>query len=192
MKPNHFDGGRGEIIMKKNYSVILTILLITIAVGVILFYHYKTDKTNLIEWGLEEAYRLSKNCTLDEAVKDGFVNVTDVSKGRNEKIDNFLLKATKGEWAVLKTVQLTDEGLLARLYVHDDRINQIRLWTYEVKRQSDISPDKRFQEDYSVKNEDGVSKVYLTNIHNKELPNWESQSLEDEVIYSFVEKKIKK
>lgn len=188
MKPNHFDGGRGEIIMKKNYSVILTILLITIAVGVILFYHYKTDKTNIIEWGLEKVYRLPKNCTLDEVVKDGFVNVTGVSKGRNEKIDDFLLKAAKGEWTVLKTAELTDNDLLIRFYVHDDRINTIRLWTYEVKRQSGISPDKRFQVDYSVKNEDGVSKVYLTNIHNKEFPNWESQSLEDEVIYSFVEK----
>lgn len=174
--------------MKRKYSAISIILLIIATVGMILYYRYKTDKTNLIEWGLKEIYRLPKNCTIEEAMNEGLVNVTDVSKGKDEVIDDFLLKATKGGWAVLKTVQLTDEGLLARFYVHDDRINQIRLWTYEVNRQNSISPDKRFLADYSVKNEDGVSKVYLTNIHNKELPNWESQSLKDEVIYSFVEK----
>lgn len=178
--------------MNKKYLYLSFVLIVTITVSFIIYLNVKTDKTNIIKRDIEGIEHLPKTFTLDEAVKDGFVNVTDVSKGKNEAIDDFLLKATKGEWAVLKTVQLTDEGLLARLYVHDDRINQIRLWTYEVKRQSDISPDKRFQADYSVKNEDGVSKVYLTNIHNKELPNWESQSLEDEVIYSFVEKKIKK
>lgn len=175
--------------MKKKYLYLIFVLAIFIAtVGLLYYYRYKTDKTNLIMWGLEEIDHLPKTYTLEEAMNEEMVNVTGVSKGRNEKIDDFLLKAAKGEWTVLKTAELTDNDLLIRFYVHDDRINQIRLWTYEVKRQSGISPDKRFQADYSVKNEDGVSKVYLTNIHNKEFPNWESQSLEDEVIYSFVEK----
>lgn len=175
--------------MKKKYLYLIFVLAIFFAtVGLLYYYRYKTDKTNLIMWGLEEIDHLPKTYTLEEAMNEEMVNVTGVSKGRNEKIDDFLLKAAKGEWTVLKTAELTDNDLLIRFYVHDDRINTIRLWTYEVKRQSGISPDKRFQADYSVKNEDGVSKVYLTNIHNKEFPNWESQSLEDEVIYSFVEK----
>lgn len=181
-------------LLKLNYEKkhLYLFLILIIIIAITGFIYYFKNKTNIIDKELKEIYSLPKTYTLDQAINDGIVNVTGVCMEKSKKIDDFLLKATQKQWAILKTIELNNEDLIIKVYVYDDRINEIRLWKYLIKRQAALSPDKRFKTDYTIKNENGVSKIYLINIKNTEYPNHESQVLEDEILYSFAEKNNQK
>ena len=55
-----------------------------------------------------------------------------------------------------------------------------------MKKQCGESYDKRF-ESYYTTNEEGISTVYLLNVPNTQFPDWESQILEDDVLYFYKE-----
>ncbi|MCY6371484.1 hypothetical protein [Clostridium ganghwense] len=167
----------------QKYLLIIGICILGFIVSIC---YFKIQKDSFVDRELENLYKLPTTYTLEDAVKDNIVDVTEVHNGQNEEINKFLSKVDKKSWAVLKTVQEIDNDLLITLYNFDNKINQIRSFKYYVKKQGGESPDKRF-ESYYTTNEEGISTVYLLNIPNTNFPNWESQILEDDVLYSYKE-----
>jgi hypothetical protein len=174
--------------LKKTVAVRTYILLLLISLLVVLgliFYAGSQDKTRLLQKELQKVYHLPTTYTIEQAVKDGMVNVTDISDKPNEKITVFLTNAEKKNWSILKTISSNEEDLIITVYIYDDRIDEIRTWRYFVKDQANQSPDRRFKSAYKITNEAGVTTVYLVNIPNTQRPNNQSEILKDEVLYSY-------
>ncbi|MHC1722188.1 MAG: hypothetical protein AB9836_03160 [Aminipila sp.] len=174
--------------MKKTAIDRKYILLIGICIlcFVVFICYSNVQRDSYVDRELQRLYKLPTTYTLEDAVKDNIVDVTEVHNSKNKEINKFLTKVNKKRWAVLETVQRVNNDLLINLYNYDDNINQIRNFKYYVKSQTGESPDKRFDSYYTDNNEGNVT-VYLRNIPNTSFPNWESQELEDEAIYSYKE-----
>lgn len=168
------------VLFKKNILMLFICLFI---IGLFL-YNRSQDKSKLIDNELQTLYNLPSTYTIEESIIDGFVNVTGICDKPNKKITNFLKKVNHKSWATLKTVKSINEELKITLYIFDDRIGEIRTWTYEVNMQRGQSPDRRFKSAYLKINEIGVLSVYLENIKSSIHPI-QSEKLKDEVLYSF-------
>lgn len=172
--------------MKKLSTNKKRLLIISICIlGYILSnYHFKAQKDLFVDKELKKLYKLPTTYTLEDAVKDNIINVTEIHSEENEEINKFLSKVDKNSWAVLKTVQQIDNDLLVTLYNFDNKFKQIRSFKYYVKKQMGKSYDKRF-ESYYITNKEDISTVYLLNIPNTQMPYWESEILENDVLYSY-------
>lgn len=86
--------------------------------------------------------------------------------------------------SILKAIKSYDNNLIITLYVYDDMIDEIRVWNYNVKSRSIESGDSRF-ESYYIKNNDGISTVFLKGIKNSQLQMDTEQILSDQILYMF-------
>jgi len=152
----------------------------------LIFYIWSQDRTRLIEKEMQKVYNLPITYTMEQAINDALVDVTSVSDKPNEMINDFLFKVEHKGWVILKTIEETGDDLVITVYFFDDRIDEIRTWEYFIKAQSSQSPDRRFKSAYTITN-NGVSTVYLVNIWNTQRPNYQSEILKDEVLYSYAE-----
>lgn len=170
-----------------NRKWLLLICLCLISIVVVIFYTRSQDKTRIIDKEIQKIYNLPSSYTIKEAIKDGMVDVTNISDKENVKINNFLIKVEQRNWAILKTIEATNEDLIISIYVFDDRINEIRKWKCFVKAQYNEDPDKCFISAYTTTDNEGITIVYLKNIRNNFPTN--NQILKDEVLYSYRNKK---
>ena len=168
--------------VNKKYIAIFSISIICILCFAIYFTF--GDKSKRIDKELERIYTIPQNYSIEQAAKDGIIDVSKVSEKENNNINKFLLKVNQKEWAVLKTIEDTSEGLIITMYVFDDRIDEIRSWRYVVTKHAGQSPDRRFKS-YYITDNNGVSTVYLVNIKNTQRPNSDSEILKDEPLYSY-------
>lgn len=168
--------------VNRNYIAILSILAICILCCAI--YFTCGDKSKSIDRELERIYTIPENYSIEQAAKDGIIDVSKVSEKENKNINKFLLKVNQKEWAVLKTIEDTSEGPIITMYVFDDRIDEIRAWRYVVTKQAGQAPDRRFKSYYTTDNNE-ISTVYLVNIKNAQRPNSDSEILKDEPLYSY-------
>ncbi|MCR1952819.1 hypothetical protein NSA50_17585 [Clostridium sp. DSM 100503] len=81
--------------------------------------------------------------------------------------------------SILKTIKSYDNNLIITLYVYDDMIDEIRVWNYNVNSRSIESWDSRF-ESYYIKNNDGISIVFLKGIKNSQLQMDTEQIIRDQ------------
>ena len=110
------------VVLLKKYIWLLLICLFIIG----LFWYIRSqDKSKLIDRELQTLYNLPSTYTIEEAIMDGFVNVTGICDKPNKKITNFLKKVNHKSWATLKTVKSINEELKITLYIFDDRIGEI-------------------------------------------------------------------
>ncbi|MDM8312357.1 hypothetical protein SAMN04487885_12530 [Clostridium cadaveris] len=168
--------------INKKYIVGVSVTAICILCFIIYFTY--GDKSKIIDRELEKIYSLPQNYSIEQAVKDGMVDVSKILEKENKNINKFLLKVNQKGWAVLKTVEDSEEGPVITMYVFDDRIDEIRTWKYTVTKQGGQSPDRCFKSYYTTDNNE-ISTVYLVNIKNSQRPNSDSEILKDEPLYSY-------
>lgn len=168
-------------INKKCIKFIIILIFISI-IGVSILFQ-DSFKTKIIENELNKIYQIPINYTIEEAIKNGIIDVTNTSD-ENNQINKFLSKVDENKWSVLKTIKSKDNDLIITLYVFDNRINEIRTWKYHVKKQGLENADNRFKSYYILK-DNQISSVYLKNIHNTQRPENNLEILEDEILYTF-------
>lgn len=167
-----------------NKKYIIGVCVTTICILCYIIYFTYGDKSKMIDRELEKIYSLPQNYSIEQAVKEGIVDVSKVLEKENKSINKFLLKVNQKNWAVLKTIDDSEEGPVITMYIFDDRIDEIRTWKYIVTKQGGQSPDRRFKSYYTTDNNE-ISTVYLVNIKNGQIPNGELEILKDEPLYSY-------
>lgn len=161
---------------KKIYYFILILLLLTVASALIFL---RLNEPTLEE----ELFSLKSTIDEEELRKMGYIDISNIHQTENEEIKNFLIRSQNYQKAVIKTFQVKDGELYAKIFYSDPELREIRSWTFVPWKQRAIAPDKRFSKAYNDE-KDNIVTVILINIKNSSLPT-DDQIQIDEVLYSY-------
>lgn len=171
----------------KNYISKMASISVIIVIGVIVIYVWISKKeyySGDAAWN--ELLSLDADVTMQTLQEKGYIDVSQVMDSQNHTITSFLKNAGNGERGILKITGVSDDKLFAKILVcgYSGKPETIVMWTiYPNTQQADAR--KCFAtETFSVSEGDMIT-VYLENIPDYSLPDWESQIRIDEKLYSY-------
>jgi hypothetical protein len=168
--------------------IIISGLLAILIIAIIVFldsYTYRVYRAQKIN---DHTFLLPQTYTLEQAKKDGIVDVSVVSNGKNTKIEKFLYDVSQNKVATLRTANINHNGkLIITLYTNDIRFQVIRIFEYGVVSQG--ATGYHVSQEYRVSKENDSYKIWLQTVPNPAVSPEFYEELYEESIESveFVE-----
>lgn len=170
---------------KKKHSKLFLLtgagMVTVILTGLILHSNNKYNEITL----LKAMYSLSKTVTKEEMEDLGYIDVSDVHRQKNEKIENFLQQVRMNRKAILKTFQIQKGEMTSRCFYHDPQWDFIRSWRYFPWVQVADVREKRFSANIKSIEQNDTVTLMLTNVRNTMYPK-ANEIIEDEILYSYL------
>lgn len=172
--------------MRKRIGKIVSIFFI-ILISIIVIYMWISKKEYYSGDGAwNELLALDTDVTMQILQEKGYIDVSQVMGSENSAITSFLKDARNRERGVLRIAGVSDDKLYAKILVcgYSGNPETIVMWTIYPNTQQGQAPKCFATEPFSV-NEDSVISVYLENIPDYSFPDWDSQKMIDEKLYSY-------
>lgn len=170
------------VTMKKKYIIMISIVVfISILTASVYFYKSSRD----IDKVLDKIFSMPTTYTVEQAEKDGFVNLNDIRDGKDKSVEKFLENVRANKWDVLKTIKTVDNEFVLVIYINDNRVSLIKTFTYNPKTQGGIDFNNCFSQEYNIIEDGDVNQVWLTNV---ETPGMPKDIFIDEILYSYYRK----
>jgi len=174
-----------DLQMKKKYLIVLGSVLFVFIILLVLFQNYRNPHD--IDRILEVFNSTPKTYTIQQAKKDGFVDLSGVQNTKNDTVERFLNNTSENRWDVLRTVREIDNGPFITIYINDNNAKVIRSYLYDVYQQR-LRINHFSQNYYDVINND-LCEIWLENIKNPFYPYSPEEDrdliLADEILYSY-------
>lgn len=172
--------------MKKYISKIAGICVI-ILISIIVIYVWISKKeyySGDAAW--KELLALDADVTMEILQKKGYIDVSKTMDLENDAITSFLKDAGNREQGVLRIAGISDNKLYAKILVcgYNGKPETIVMWTMYPNTQQAQSRKCFTTEPFSVCEDDMIT-VYLKNIPDYSFPDWGSQKMIDEKLYSY-------
>lgn len=172
--------------MKKIAKYLIAIAMIVAVIGVAIF--WINSPHSMEEAAYCEFIKIGTDITVEELEEEGYVDVTDTMDEPDEQIEKFLKKAANKKKAVLKTCQMTEEGIRIIILYYEEKINRICTAVYYPSKQAGEAPSQRYEIKPAYNRKDGIISVVLKNVKQESMPI-ENQELVDVTLYSYRENK---
>ena len=143
------------------FAFSLTMTMIAACITSISLHNNNSDLTKI----LKHTYSLPQSYSINQASKDGIVDVSVTSNGRNLYIESFLRKAVINRRATLRTASIGHVGeLLITIYSMPERVSSsliVKAEVYDVQLQR--STIYYVSRDYEIyEKEDGIFETRLS------------------------------
>ena len=113
---------------------------------------------------LENMYNLPTSYTMEEAIKDDFIDVTQVLPEKSDVIENFMQSYPNNDIAFLRTARKVDSDFTVDLLVSYKQQPYFTLYSYLIKGQGCIV--RYFAKEFQIEKNNNKINVMLKSIPN--------------------------
>lgn len=113
---------------------------------------------------LENMYNLPTSYTMEEAIKDDFIDVTQVLPEKSDAIENFMHSYPNNDIAFLRTARKVDSDFTVDLLVSYKQQPYFTLYSYLIKGQSCIV--RYFAKEFQIEKNNNKINVMLKSMPN--------------------------
>lgn len=113
---------------------------------------------------LENMYNLPTSYTMEEAIKDDFIDVTQVLPEKSDVIENFMHSYPNNDIAFLRTARKVDSDFTVDLLVSYKQQPYFTLYSYLIKGQSCIV--RYFAKEFQIEKNNNKINVMLKSMPN--------------------------
>lgn len=168
----------------------ISLLIIVLVCVLLLFITVFTERMHYTGEDVEkELLTLDRDISMAGLIKKGYIDVSGVMSCEDNRISTFLNDVRDRRCSVLRIALITNEKMCVKVLAYDKDLDVIAMWTmYPASRQGE-SPHKCFSTEPYVIEEKDVVTVYLKNVPDRSIPDYDDTMLMDEKLYSFMKSK---